>query len=108
MTSRGDLELAVAAAIDASEAAAGSPDHLLALQAAAAVEAVVRSGWVERAGWEYAAKDGDVTLACGFHTAEGAGAYAAREHGHLAYTIERRAIGVWESVPPSSGDTPTT
>jgi hypothetical protein len=107
MTAREELTVAVAAAIDASEAAAGSPDHLLALQAAAAVEAVIRSGWVAQAGWEYAAKRGDVTLSCGFHTADGAATHADRVYGDLDYTIERRPIGVWELVPESSDDTPT-
>ena len=67
-----DLFPAVREAINDSEGAAHSPDQLLDVQAAAAVEAMVRSGWVEQAGWEYAARNGDTTLSCGFHTFEGA------------------------------------
>jgi len=91
-----DLVPAVRQAINDSEGAAGSPDHLLDVQARAAVEAVVRSGWVQQAGWEYAARDGDVTLSCGFHTAEGALTDAAGKFER--FTIGRRPIGVWEEV----------
>jgi len=91
-----DLVPAVRQAINDSEGAAHSPDHLLDVQAAAAVEAVTRSGWVEQAGWEYAARNGDVTLSCGFHTFEGALADALPKFGR--FTIGRRPIGLWEEV----------
>lgn len=89
-----DLFPAVRQAINDSEGAAHTPDHLLDVQARAAVEAMVRSGWVEQAGWEYAARDGDVTLSCGFHTFEGALADAVSRFGR--FTIGRRPIGLWE------------
>jgi hypothetical protein len=97
-----DLVPAVRQAINDSEGAATSPDHLLDVQAAAAVEAVIRSGWIERAGWEYAARDGDVTLSCGFHTFDGALADAASRFAARVWTIGRRPIGLWEEVahPP--------
>lgn len=93
-----DLFPAVRQAINDSESAAGSADHLLDLQARAAVEAVVRSGWIERAGWEYAARAGDVTLSCGFHTFDGAYGDALEKFPGMAWTIGRRPIGLWEEV----------
>ncbi len=89
--------MAVRQAVNDSEVAASNPDDLLSLQARAAVEAVQRSGWVEQAGWEYAARVGDVTLSCGFHTADGALA-DAQSQGHEGFTVERRPIGLWEQV----------
>lgn len=100
-----ELFPAVRQAINDAEGAAHSPDQLLDVQARAAVEAVVRSGWVERAGWEYAARSGDVTLTCGFHTHEGA-VLDAREQGLEGFVIERRPIGVWELSEDSSPNTP--
>ena len=95
---------AVRQAINDAEGAAHSPDELLDVQARAAVEAVERSGWVERAGWEYAARSGDVTLSCGFHTAEGC-LLDAREQGFTGFVVERRPIGVWEVSEVSSPNT---
>lgn len=100
-----DLFPAVRQAINDAEGAAHSPDELLDVQARAAVEAVARSGWVERAGWEYAARVGDVTLSCGFHTAEGCLVDAA-EKGFTGFVVERRPIGVWEVSEVSSRKTP--
>ena len=96
-----DLIPAVRQAINDSEGAAHTPDQLLDVQARAAVEAVERSGWVEQAGWEYAARSGDVTLSCGFHTFEGAAA-DAEARGLAGYVIDRRPIGVWEVLEDSS------
>lgn len=95
-----DLFMAVRQAVNDSEVAASNPDDLLSLQARAAVEAVVRSGWVEQAGWEYAARNGDVTLSCGFHTADGALADAVAQ-GFAGFVIDRRPIGLWEGVEQS-------
>jgi hypothetical protein len=100
-----DLFPAVRQAINGSEGAAHSPDQLLDVQARAAVEAVQRSGWVEQAGWEYAARDGDVTLSCGFHTPEGALA-DARAQGLTRFVVERRPIGAWEVPEDSSSKHP--
>jgi len=94
----GDLVPAVRQAINDSEGAAHSPDELLDVQARAAVEAVERSGWVERAGWEYAARHGDVTLSCGFHTFDGAYGDALENFPGMVWTIGRRPIGLWEEV----------
>lgn len=101
-----DLFPAVREAINDSEGAAHSPDQLLDVQARAAVEAVERSGWVERAGWEYAARSGDVTLSCGFHTFEGA-LRDAQAQGFTGFVVERRPVGVWEVPEVSSHNTPT-
>jgi hypothetical protein len=100
-----DLFPAVRQAINDSEGAAHSPDHLLDVQARAAVEAVERSGWVEQAGWEYAARSGDVTLTCGFHTPEGA-VQDAEARGLTGFIVERRPIGVWELFEFSSQTSP--
>ena len=93
-----DLVPAVRQAINDSEGAAHTPDQLLDVQARAAVDAVERSGWVERAGWEYAARDGDVTLSCGFHTFDGARDDARARFPNMRWTIGRRPIGLWEEV----------
>lgn len=98
-----DLVPAVRQAINDAEGA-GSPDHVLDVQAAAVVEAVVRSGWVEQAGWEYAARDGDVTLSCGFHTYRGALADAVARLGGRRWVIGRRPIGLWEEVAHDPGE----
>ncbi|QDG61209.1 hypothetical protein [Pseudarthrobacter sp. NIBRBAC000502771] len=100
-----DLFPAVRQAINDAEGAAHSPDQLLDVQARAAVEAVVRSGWVEQAGWEYAARSGDVTLSCGFHTLEGCLADAL-DHGFTGFVVERRPIGMWEVLDDSSFSDP--
>lgn len=99
-----DLFMAVRQAVNDSEGAAHSPDELLDVQARAAVEAVIRCGWVEQAGWEYAARDGDVTLSCGFHTFEGARADAVEKFPDRGWVVERRPIGVWGTVPESSAE----
>ncbi|MEO5317638.1 hypothetical protein PV761_03455 [Arthrobacter sp. CC3] len=88
-----ELEIAVRQAINDSEGAAGSPDDLLDVQARAAVEAMVRMGWIQAHGWEYAVKRGDVTVAAGFNTLEQAQAYAP---GLAGAEIVRRPVGVWE------------
>ena len=100
-----DLFPAVRQAINDAEGAAHSPDELLDVQARAAVEAMTRSGWVEQAGWEYAARDGDVTLSCGFHTLEGCLA-DAQTQGLTGFVVERRPIGVWEVLDDSSFSAP--
>jgi len=99
-----DLFPAVRQAINDAEGAAHSPDELLDVQARAAVEAGERCGWVEQAGWEYAARSGDVTLSCGFHTHAGA-VRDAEEQGLTGFVIERRPIGVWELSEDSSPNT---
>lgn len=98
--------MAVRQAVNDSEVAASNPDDLLTLQARAAVEAVQRCGWVERAGWEYAARVGDVTLSCGFHTFEGARADAESNHPDKGWVVERRPIGLWGQVPDTSTSLP--
>lgn len=100
-----ELFPAVRQAINDAEGAAHSPDQLLDVQARAAVEAVERSGWVEQAGWEYAARSGDVTLTCGFHTPEGA-VQDAISQGLTGFVVERRPIGLWELWEDSSTNTP--
>jgi hypothetical protein len=98
VTPEEELLVGVRQAVNDSEGAAGNPDDLLTLQARAAVGAVIRLGWVWQAGWEYAAKRGDVTLSCGFHTYEGALQDAEAKYPE-PWVIERRPIGVWEEVP---------
>lgn len=93
MTSREDLLTVMRQAINDSEGAAGSPDHLLDVQAAAAVEAVERLGYVLAHGVEFAVKAGDVVLASGFNTE----AYAREVAPPGAY-VTRRWVGVWEPV----------
>lgn len=91
-----ELLAATRQAINDSEGAAGSPDHLLTVQAEAAVGAVIRLGWVKAAGWEFAAKRGDVTAEIGFNTEGQALAWVARNPGD--YVIVRRPVGVWERL----------
>lgn len=86
-----EAQAAVRQAINDSEGAAGSPDHLLDVQSAAALGAMERLGYVRAAGEEYAVKDGDVTVAAGFNTLE-----QARENTGPGYRIFRRWVGVWE------------
>jgi len=91
------LLAAVRQAINDSEAAAGSPDDLLTLQARAAAEAVERLGYVEAHGVEYAVKRGDVVLESGFNTAEQARLWVDRRWGaDEEVVIVRRWVGVWE------------
>jgi hypothetical protein len=94
MTPEELLFAAVRQAINDAEGAAGTPDHLLDLQAAAAVGAVGRLGWVFAAGWEYAVMAGDVTAALGFNTESQAQAWIDEHPGR--YVVERRPVGVWE------------
>jgi len=91
------LFAAVRQAINDAEGAAGTPDHLLDLQAAAAVGAARRLGWVHGAGWEYALMDGDVTVQLGFNTESQARVWAAEQGTRLV--VERRRVGVWERLP---------
>lgn len=67
--------------------------------AAAAVNAVLEAGYFPGAGWEYAVRQGDVVLETGFNTAGQAGAWAESRLGKVAYTVQRRRVGVWENVP---------
>jgi len=90
------LLAAVRQAINDSEAAAGSPDDLLTLQARAAAEAVERLGYVEAHGVEYAVKRGDVVLESGFNTEEQARLWVERRLGAVEVQIVRRWVGVWE------------
>lgn len=93
MTPEELLLAAVRQAINDAEGAAGTQDHLLDQQARAAVGAMTRLGWVHGAGWEYALKDGDVTVELGFNTeAQARSAVPGR------FTVERRRVGVWERL----------
>jgi hypothetical protein len=96
MTPEEELHAAVRQAINDSESAAGSPDHLLDLQASAAVGAMLRLGWIKAAGWEYAVMDGDVTAEVGFNTEGQALAWVEAHPG--VYVVERRPVGVWEQL----------
>lgn len=91
-----ELLAAVRQAVNDSEGAAHSPDHLLTVQSVAAVGAMIRLGWVKSAGWEYAVMDGDVTAEIGFNTEGQALAWVARNPGE--YVIVRRPVGVWERL----------
>lgn len=91
-----ELLAAVRQAINDSEGAAHNPDHLLTVQAAAAVGAMARLGWVKSAGWEYAVMDGDVTAEIGFNTEGQARAWIDRNAGD--YSVVRRPVGVWERL----------
>lgn len=91
-----ELRAAVRQSINDSETAASNPDHLLTLQATAAVGAMLRLGWVKRAGWEYAVMDGDVTAEIGFNTEGQALAWVDSNPG--SYVIVRRPVGVWERL----------
>jgi hypothetical protein len=71
------------------------PDDILTVQAQAAVEAMIRAGWVQAYGYEYAVKRGDVIVEAGFNTLEQAEAYAPNLPGAV---IQRRPVGVWEDV----------
>lgn len=96
MSPEAELAAAVRQAINDSETAASNPDHLLTLQATAAVGAMHRLGWIKQAGWEYAVMAGDVTAEIGFNTEEQARAWAARYDGE--FVVERRPVGVWERL----------
>lgn len=98
MSPEEELRAAVRQAINDSEGAAHSPDHLLDVQAAAAVGAMARLGWIKQAGWEYAVKRGDVTLEVGFNTEDQARHWVATRWGGVTVEIERRPVGLWEPV----------
>lgn len=82
-----------------------TPADILHAQAQAAAEAVVRLGFVQSAGWEYALRRGDVLMAQSFNTQEQAEAWV-RGVLHLGVdeplpadvVVVRRPVGVWESV----------
>jgi hypothetical protein len=90
------LFAAVRQAINDAEGAAGTPDHLLDLQTAAALGAMRRLGWVKAAGWEYAVMDRDVTAEIGFNTESQARAWLVEHPG--PFMVERRPVGVWEPL----------
>jgi hypothetical protein len=96
MTPEEELHAAVRQAINDSESAAGTPDHLLDLQATAAVGAMLRLGWVKAAGWEYAVMADDVTAEICFNTEGQALAWVGANPG--PYVIVRRPVGVWERL----------
>jgi hypothetical protein len=91
-----ELSAAVRQAITEAEEVAGWPEAMLTLQTDAAVGAVLRLGWVRRAGWEYAVKAGDVTEAAGFNTEGQAQAWVDAHPG--SFEIVRRPVGVWEGA----------
>lgn len=93
MNPRETLLATVRQAVNDSEGAAGSPDHLLDVQSLAAVEAMERLGYVQAHGVEFAVKSGDVTLAAGFNTEA-----QAREVAPPGSYVTRRWVGVWEPV----------
>lgn len=75
---------------------------VLELVAEAAVNAVLEAGYFPGAGWEFAVRQGDRVVETGFNTEGQAGTWARRHLGKVAYTVQRRRVGVWENV----GDTP--
>lgn len=97
MTPEELLFAAVRQGINDADGAAGTPDHLLDVQAAAAVGAMTRLGWGLPAGWEYAVKAGDVTVQLGFNTESQARAWMESHPGR--FTVERRPVGLWEALP---------
>lgn len=73
--------------------------ELLELVAGAAVRAVVEVGYFPGAGWEYAVRQGDRLAEGGFNTEGQAGAWAVANLGKVGYTVQRRRVGVWETIP---------
>lgn len=72
--------------------------ELIEKVAEAAVNAVIEVGYFPGAGWEYAVRQGDLVVETGFNTAGQAQAWAESQLGKVAYTVQRRRVGVWEAV----------
>lgn len=66
--------------------------------AAAAVEAVLEAGYFPGAGWEFAVRQGDRVVETGFNTEGQARSWADSQLGKVAYTVQRRRVGVWENT----------
>jgi hypothetical protein len=77
-------------------------DHILMIQAQAAVDAVEAFGYILPAGVEFAVKRGDVTEEVGFNTEEQALRWA-RDHIKDSFTIHRRPVGTWDQVDGALG-----
>lgn len=71
---------------------------VLELVAEAAVNAVLEAGYFPGAGWEFAVRQGDRVVETGFNTEGQAAAWARRHLGKVAYSVQRRHVGVWENV----------
>lgn len=85
---------------------ATNADELLHAQAAAAAEAVVRLGFMQSAGWEYALRREDVLLGQSFNTREQLDAWAHVSLGldpdeplPADLVVVRRPVGFWETAP---------
>ena len=72
--------------------------ELIEKVAEAAVTAVIDVGYFPGAGWEYAVRQGDLVVETGFNTEGQAVTWAESQLGKVAYTVQRRRVGVWENV----------
>ena len=73
--------------------------ELIDVVAGAAVRAVIDAGYFPGAGWEYAVRQGDRLAEGGFNTEGQAHSWAATHLGKVGYTVQRRRVGVWETIP---------